>query len=141
MRFDTTALFALLATTCAADSMTVNTRCTATNCNKKDARFFTDAGSYAVSGEDGCRGTGVPGMTDFCIDWSRGRGHFKYSHQSSKRCMLMRSEVVYGCDWHQCRRSEWAEVPCNWRLANPGADTTLATVSAPAAAVTEEAMT
>ncbi|KAF4463631.1 hypothetical protein FALBO_9550 [Fusarium albosuccineum] len=114
MRFDFTALLATLATTCAADRMVVYTKCGLTSCNSRQAVFYTDWGTYDVNADEGCRGTSVPGMIAFCVDWGRKRGHFQYSGQN-KRCMLMRAMDPYGCDWDHCHKSTWEETTCNWK--------------------------
>jgi len=111
--------------------------------------FHTDFGVYEVDAHDGCRGTGVPGMTEFCVDWPRGRGHFKYSHQDFKRCFVRQSEEYFtdGICPNECWRKWWGEVPCSWREAGDDSDATVsvselpgnvteATASIPAAAAT-----
>ena len=70
-------------------------------------------------------------MVEFCVDWGRKRGHFRFDHQSFKRCMLMRSSVPYGCSADHCEHSEWEEVGCSWRVAG-GEDAPVATESAAA---------
>ncbi|WYZ42140.1 hypothetical protein EsH8_V_001035 [Colletotrichum jinshuiense] len=123
MRFDTAALFAALATTCAADSLWVSTECYEGSC-KNYATFYTSYGSYGINADSGCRGaTAVPGMTEFCMDWDRSRAHFKFSHQSYKRCLVMQSKTTI----HPVPSftSAWVEVGCTWRLPAPEVDDTV----------------
>ncbi|KAK2008151.1 hypothetical protein LZ32DRAFT_28590 [Colletotrichum eremochloae] len=113
MRFDLTILIVGLATTSTADKMTVFTECGPFSlCDSKNAMFYTDSGTYNVNANKGCRGTGVPGMTEFCVDWDKFRGHFKYDHQAKKRCLLMRERITHSCPAYRCDRSEWEEVSC-----------------------------
>ncbi|KAK2022141.1 hypothetical protein LX32DRAFT_603388 [Colletotrichum zoysiae] len=114
MRFYITALIASLATISMADTMTVFTECGPFGlCDSKNAIFYTASGTYNVDANKGCRGTGVPGMTEFCVDWDRFRGHFKFSHQAKKRCLVMRSRASQACPAYRCDKSEWEEVGCN----------------------------
>lgn len=131
-----TVLLAALSTAVLADRMTITTKCPCNGCGSCNSHgtFFTDFGAYGINANEGCRGTGVPGMVDFCVDWGRGRGHFQFSHQSFKRCLLMRSRVSYGCeDAHTCDVSEWVESPCTWRM-DPGNFTVVETSATPAIA-------
>jgi hypothetical protein len=51
----------------------------------------------------------IPGLVEFCIDWTNKRAHFRFDGQG-KRCMRFESEVNdLGC-WI----SRWLEAPCNW---------------------------
>ncbi|KAK4035146.1 hypothetical protein C8A01DRAFT_38418 [Parachaetomium inaequale] len=117
MRFEfVTALLAALATTSMADRMTVNTQCPCEwcgSCDSRDATFFTEHGSYGVNANTGCRGTKVPGMTELCVDWERGRAHFYYRGQN-KRCLLQKSKTVSSCIADHCHRTEWEEARCSW---------------------------
>ncbi|KAK1995286.1 hypothetical protein LX36DRAFT_582779 [Colletotrichum falcatum] len=113
MRFEVMALIAGLATISTANTMTVFTECGPFNmCDSKNAIFYTDTGIYSVNANKGCRGTRVPGMTEFCVDWDKFRGHFKYSHQTKKRCLLMRSRTTHACPAYRCDKSDWEEVGC-----------------------------
>ncbi|KAK4104513.1 hypothetical protein N658DRAFT_504132 [Parathielavia hyrcaniae] len=84
------------------------------------SHFHTDFGSYYYGrfSYGGCHSTGVPGMTEFCIDWDRGRAHFKFGHQNSKRCLVKnRAGTRFtddSCDAIECWRDVWNEVPCTW---------------------------
>jgi hypothetical protein len=76
--------------------------------------FHTDFGSYEVDATEGCRGTGVPGMTEFCMDWTNTRGHFRFSGQN-RRCIKKNpAGDRYNCDWVACYHDIWPEVPCTW---------------------------
>ncbi|KAK1984176.1 hypothetical protein LZ30DRAFT_586804 [Colletotrichum cereale] len=113
MRFGIAIPVAALATTSTADRMTVFTECGPFDiCDNKNAMFYTDDGTYKVNANKGCRDTGVPGMTEMCVDWDKFRGHFKFSHQANKRCLLMRERATYSCPAYRCDRSEWEEVRC-----------------------------
>ncbi|KAH7358485.1 hypothetical protein B0T11DRAFT_104598 [Plectosphaerella cucumerina] len=117
MRISSVALSAILAATCAADSMTVTTGCTTSgsSCDSSDGRFYTDFGSYRVNANKGCRGTSVPHMVDFCVDWNAGRAHFRYNGQH-KRCLIMKDKVNTICPHHaRCHKTTWEEQPCGWR--------------------------
>ncbi|PVH84686.1 hypothetical protein DL98DRAFT_610100 [Cadophora sp. DSE1049] len=114
MRLSTfSSLIALgLSTTALADSMIVYQYCYL-SCTYP-ATFTTSAGTYDVNAADGCRGTSVPGMTEFCIEWCNSRGHFKYSHQNYKRCMVITSDEWYDCGIASCYYIYWNEVGCSW---------------------------
>ncbi|OBS22853.1 hypothetical protein FPOA_09176 [Fusarium poae] len=122
-----------MATSVVADRLEVRTNCLFGGCDSKEGTFFTDFASYSVDASAGCRGTGVPGMTEFCMDWPNKRAHFKFSHQSNKRCLRMDTDEKISCSggW-DCFRSTWKEVGCNWREV-PVPDAELATASEPAA--------
>lgn len=81
------------------------------------ATFITDYGRYDVSAAEGCRGTPVPGMTEFCIDWRNARGHFRYSHQGNKRCLKEVRSDMESCGIASCSTIYFDEVPCTWREA------------------------
>ncbi|KAF5575050.1 hypothetical protein FPANT_11499 [Fusarium pseudoanthophilum] len=117
MRFDITAIIAAMALTVSADRMEVFTACKPTACNSSEGTFYTDFGAYRVNANEGCRGTSVPAMTEFCIDWSNRRGHFRFSGQANKRCLVQDSETRVGCgsDGTDCFRTTWKEVACYWR--------------------------
>ncbi|KAL2074271.1 hypothetical protein VTL71DRAFT_8049 [Oculimacula yallundae] len=84
------------------------------------AIFYTSAGSYDIDASDGCRGTSVPGMTEFCVDHRNSRGHFKFSHQNYKRCMIETSNETSDCGIAFCINSYWDEVPCTWGTGRMG---------------------
>ncbi|KAK6211147.1 hypothetical protein QIS74_10411 [Colletotrichum tabaci] len=118
MRFEVATLIAALATTSVADLLWAVVECDWNgNCNRVHSTFYTSYGSYSVDASDGCRGTSVPGMTEFCLDWSRSRGHFKYSHQSFKRCLVMTSITTLNPPGSST--SSWEERACTWRLPAP----------------------
>ncbi|KAF4340779.1 hypothetical protein FBEOM_5301 [Fusarium beomiforme] len=114
MRFDFTAVLATLALTASADRMEVFTSCAAGSCDSRHAVFYTDFGSYNVDASKGCRGTSVPAMVEFCVDWDKRRAHFRFSGQG-KRCLTQDSESAYGCE-SSCWKTTWREIACNWRL-------------------------
>ncbi|KAF4441827.1 hypothetical protein F53441_11912 [Fusarium austroafricanum] len=140
MRLDIPTIIAAMAATVAADRLDVITNCAAGSCKSENGMFYTDFGSYRVNANEGCRGTSVPGMTEFCMDWGRRRGHFRFSHQDYKRCLTQASEDQFGCGENMdCWKTTWREIACNWRevpvpkeelateSAAPSAATTLAT--------------
>jgi hypothetical protein len=114
-------LAALATATCAlADGMAVFTYCASFNiwCTSVSGVFTTDYGSYRVDANEGCRGTGVPGMTEFCVDWGNSRGHFRFGGQA-RRCMSKKHTMNidgYGqCPTGStCNLSAWEEVRCTW---------------------------
>ncbi|KAL2070107.1 hypothetical protein VTL71DRAFT_14787 [Oculimacula yallundae] len=105
-----------LATTTLADSMYVEVYCYL-DC-RYPATFYTSAGSYSVTASDGCRGTSVPGMVEFCVDNPQGRGHFRFSHQNFKRCMRLTRSTDRDCGIAYCQNNTWEEVPCTWRIGD-----------------------
>ncbi|GAB1319907.1 hypothetical protein MFIFM68171_10117 [Madurella fahalii] len=117
MRLEFLTLLATLAATCAADSLALFEGClsfTSQNCRRERGVFFTSNGGYNVDANDGCRGTSVPGMVEFCIDWANNRGRFRFSHQSSKRCLALQARLHTNmCDG--CSLVTWKEVASNWR--------------------------
>lgn len=106
-----------IASTAAADKLIVSQVCTLGVACTNIARFYTDFGDWSVNGNDGCHGTPVPGMVDFCIDWSKLRGHFRFSHQSFKRCLGVSDPEFDTCGkFNNCNVFIFDEVPCTWRL-------------------------
>jgi hypothetical protein len=159
MYLRTLALLCALASTCAADSMAVYSRCTfdqVWSCSSDKAIFYTDFGAYNIDANGGCRGTGVPSMVDFCVDWSQSRAHFRYSHQSFKRCLVQTGTLVpnFCTDGARCSLIVFEEGGCTWRQAPnlndtepevtesattvPIPATTLATVLVPDPGLTDE---
>lgn len=133
MRFDITTILMAMASTVVADRLEVFTSCIFGGCDSRDGTFITDFASYGVDASAGCRGTSVPGMTEFCMDWPNKRAHFRFSHQSNKRCLRMDTDVKVGCSGgYDCFRSTWKEVGCNWREV-PVPEDELASESQPAA--------
>ncbi|KAF5985152.1 hypothetical protein FCOIX_2233 [Fusarium coicis] len=116
MRFDTNAILASLALTASADCKEVFPACAGFTCRSSDAWFYTDCGTYSVNAEKGCRGTSVPAMVEFCVDWDNRREHFRFSGQG-KRCMVQDWESAYGCA-ATCYKTTWREIACNWRVAS-----------------------
>ncbi|KAH7263764.1 hypothetical protein BKA59DRAFT_506780 [Fusarium tricinctum] len=118
MRFNITAIIAALASTAAADRMEVFTDCAAFGqCDSSGGTFYTDFGTYKVNANEGCRRTSVPAMTEFCMDWGNRRGHFRYSGQGNKRCLVQDSENTAACgsSGTDCYKTTWKEVACFWR--------------------------
>jgi hypothetical protein len=118
MRFDINAIIAALALTAAADRLEVFTTCAAFGqCESSGGTFYTDFGAYKVNANEGCRGTSVPAMTEFCMDWGNRRGHFRFSGQGNKRCLVQDSESTAACgsSGTDCYRTTWKEVACYWR--------------------------
>ncbi|TEB21376.1 hypothetical protein FA13DRAFT_1741954 [Coprinellus micaceus] len=92
------------------------------------ATWHTDFGFYDIDSHNGCHTSSisVPGMTEFCIDWSLHRGHFTFSHQGYTRCFTRRDTQWFsgeGCWGVECWRSEWVEVLlCPLSLRGAGMD-------------------
>jgi hypothetical protein len=88
--------------------------------NTPYSHFHTDFGSYKVTPHSGCHSTGVPGMTEFCIDWDNSRAHFKFSHQNFKRCLRKNPAgerfTNDSCPGGECWRDTWPEVQCTWNV-------------------------
>lgn len=123
MRLPTLLLTTLtaLSTPAAADWLETTWTCFRGNCfytpNMDYSHFHTDFGRYWVDAKEGCRGTGVPGMTEFCVDWGHTRGHFKFDHQDFRRCFQKNDKGEYydcGSPDRQCWRDTWPEVRCTW---------------------------
>ncbi len=117
MRLHLPLLLTSLASTCTADYMRAF-RPTASVClwRLNQSQFQTDYGTYVVDASDGCRTSGVPAMVEFCVDWPRARGHFRFNGQG-KRCMRWTSTSTYPCgtflgDYTEV--SMWTEVACTW---------------------------
>jgi hypothetical protein len=114
-----------LAARVAADSLAVYTQCidvfgSAVGC-RDDGIFYSfgDTVGFNVNADAGCRGTAVPGMVDFCVDWSRSRAHFRFGDQASKRCLVITAIMDIG-NWEceagfTCRFILFEEVGCTWR--------------------------
>ncbi|KAK0753011.1 hypothetical protein B0T18DRAFT_385147 [Schizothecium vesticola] len=69
-------------------------------------------GTFDVDAKDGCRGTSVPDMVEFCIDECNARMHYCYNG-AGKRCMK-----VTDSDWQTCSddfqwvsSAEWRKKP------------------------------
>ncbi|KAF4512817.1 hypothetical protein G6O67_000155 [Ophiocordyceps sinensis] len=77
------------------------------------SRFTIDQGSYVVDGASGCRGTGVPGMVEFCVDWPKKRGHFRFDGQR-RRCLVQKSGKYWLSGGHTCQEWVMEEAPCRW---------------------------
>ncbi|RFN48192.1 hypothetical protein FIE12Z_7550 [Fusarium flagelliforme] len=114
MRFDIVAVHAALTIKASADRMEVFTAYAAVGQSNSYAFFYTDYGTYKINANEGCRGTSVPGMVKFCVDWGKRRAHFKFSGQR-KRCLTQDSENAYGCPAVSCHKTTWREIPCHWR--------------------------
>lgn len=117
MRFEyIVGVLATLATSGMADRMTIYEECSVTDCIRRNSLFFTDFGTYNIDASNGCRGTSVPGMVEFCVDIPRNRAHFRFGNQN-KRCMVLASKSSYPCEYYYCNRAEFVEVGCSWREA------------------------
>lgn len=106
-----------LAAFAAADSMYVQEMCFTAACSYV-GEFITDHGRWFTYGmRDGCHGgQGVPGLETICIDYRQARAHFKFSHQSNKRCM--RGDWTRDdCGINACGTWWFHETPCTWREA------------------------
>jgi hypothetical protein len=81
------------------------------------ATFYTDYDHYNLGNlGSGCQGSGpVPGMKEICVDLLKKRAHFKFSHQSSKRCMKLVAYDYQDCSPATCGAYKFDEVDCTWR--------------------------
>ena len=109
---------AALAGNCAADSLAAYEDCVYLLCNAFSAVWYTDHGGFHVDATNGCRDTGIPGMTEFCVDWGQWRGHFRFDGQPDKRCFRQTATQDVDCgdaafELH-CTFSTWFETPCTW---------------------------
>lgn len=106
-----------LASTAAADRLTIHHNCALFTSCRTTAIYYTDFASYSVDGGNGCKGTQVPGMVDFCIDSDKYRAHVQFSHQSHKRCLYADEPDYPDCgQYNQCWTLYMEEGPCYWRL-------------------------
>ena len=112
MRF-TSIIFAGLATlstTVIGDKLVAVEGCDAdifVACGLYYAHWHSAFGVHSIDARDGCRDLDVPGMNEFCIDWPRGRGHFRFDNQG-KRCFLRGDTQWFagdGCWGIECWRS------------------------------------
>ncbi len=118
MHFQTAAVvLGALSTICAADSLEVYQRCTATDRCEGLGYFRTDYGEYEVNGNGGCHRTKVPAMTEFCIDWRLGRAHFRFAGQDNKRCLFLASTEDWKCAFKYCYKQVFREIGCSWYAA------------------------
>ncbi|KAK4151560.1 hypothetical protein C8A00DRAFT_35811 [Chaetomidium leptoderma] len=103
-----------LATTASADYLDVTVICVFGGCN--NVGYFTTAhGTYQVNANDGCRGTSVPDMTEFCVDWKNGRAHFKFKGWTTKSCLKETKSDINGCGpMTTCGTSNFTPIKCTW---------------------------
>ncbi|KAJ6785034.1 hypothetical protein PWT90_05883 [Aphanocladium album] len=118
MRILPAVLFAALACTTTAATLFTLTDCSGSWCQSRNSKFRNDYGSFNVDASEGCRSTTVPGVTRLCMDWRHRRGHFRYSNETSSRCLQPGSGTPkedYPCfGGHKCSELEFLEVPCSW---------------------------
>ncbi|OAQ96087.1 hypothetical protein LLEC1_04818 [Akanthomyces lecanii] len=118
MHFPTAAaVLSALSAVCSADWLEVYQRCRALDKCEGLGYFHTDYGEYEVNANDGCHRTSKPAMTQFCIDWSQGRAHFKFAGQPSKRCMIHTRTEDWNCAFKYCRKPIFEEIGCSWYVA------------------------
>ncbi|KAK5652240.1 hypothetical protein OQA88_10737 [Cercophora sp. LCS_1] len=114
---------ATLATTVAADAMTVHRRW-AYNSNAYDFSGASEGiwhsayGHQPINAAPGCRDNPIPGMTSMCLDYDARRGHFYFSGQG-KRCLRIFAYDASGmtCSFDNrwiCGLVRFEEVECNW---------------------------
>jgi hypothetical protein len=131
-------LLAALAGKSAADNLAAYTVCyDLFGCPQNDGAFITDFGAYRVDAGDGCHATDVPGMVEFCVDWGQARAHFRFSHQSDKRCLRVTAVLDLDNDWCPtnsfCKYILFEEVGCNWRQEPVKPEASVSGVAAPVA--------
>ncbi|KAK4121105.1 hypothetical protein N657DRAFT_648475 [Parathielavia appendiculata] len=121
MRLSTLGLIiAPLVSLATADYLIVHAFCTTVDCNYLDGRWYSAFGAHFVDARGGCRDppeNQVPGMTELCMDWPRGRGHFYFSGQA-KRCLSLTSitnDPSCGpINQIRCDDYRFDEVTCTW---------------------------
>lgn len=118
MRLDILAVLGL-ATTVTADAISVYSNCIppgGAGCADHRGVFYTGYGGYPFDARDGCKSTGVPGMNEFCIDWTNLRGHFRFDG-GGKRCFVQtfnRKDVPCTMSYWSCSFTTWVETGCTW---------------------------
>ncbi|KAK3900605.1 hypothetical protein C8A05DRAFT_45582 [Staphylotrichum tortipilum] len=156
MRLEIATAVAALAATCAADAMMTFSECnvvSGASCFRDVAIWYTAYGGFPVDPHDGCRGQSN-GMVDFCMDWTNYRGHFRFSHESFKRCFERKGGRLAPCyrglpEEYLCYLDYFEEVGCTWRQVGvepeatesapiPLPTTTLTEVNAPRVATATE---
>lgn len=105
-----------LATTVAADRLMAQQMCNIfAGCTHYGGRFITNNGvAHDVDVSGGCRGTSVPNMVEFCISWNVPRGHFRFSHEQNKRCLIYSRIEHEDCGLNTCAWVYFEEGPCTW---------------------------
>ncbi len=117
MRLPTLAVLAPLIPLAAADKLVTTVICLPSLCSYINGWWYTGYGSYWALGTDGCHGAdqnGVPGLQDYCLDFSRSRGHFYFTNQP-KRCLNVVSwEPIENTPTQTTSLMTWEEVACTW---------------------------
>ncbi|CAF3467620.1 hypothetical protein SNK03_013502 [Fusarium graminearum] len=113
MRFDITIPLAM-ATSVVANRLYVHTSCLVKRCDSSKGKFIADFASDDVNASTVRRGTDVPYMTEFYMDWLNRRAHPKFSG-SNNYCLGIGLGVEINCNggWN-CYMAIWKEVRCNW---------------------------
>ena len=118
MRLSALAVLAPLVSLAAADSIEYTSYCVGGSC-KGEYKWCSAYGNYSVDASNGCRKPDiVSGMSDLCLDWTLGRGHFFFDGQPTwKRC-LKRGAITHSdyCLYPKvsCESLKWDEVVCTW---------------------------
>ena len=120
MHLSVAVLFAVLSVGCAANRLQIHTHCQRKDCEEgcgwcshPVGTLYTANGAFSVDGSDGCKDTGVPHISEFCVNWSQERAHFEVAGERARRCLVKQSVEPYDCgeDAH-CDVSEWLEQEC-----------------------------
>ncbi|KAK3899675.1 hypothetical protein C8A05DRAFT_17922 [Staphylotrichum tortipilum] len=114
MRLPTLAVLAPLVALAVADKLVVEVICL---CSYINGQWYTAYGNYWAIATDGCHGpdqTGVPGLQNYCLDFSRNRGHFYFQNQG-KRCLdVVEFTQTSYTPSQTTSRMVWDEVACTW---------------------------
>ncbi|KAK3293065.1 uncharacterized protein B0H64DRAFT_376033 [Chaetomium fimeti] len=77
--------------------------------------FHTANGDYSIDADNGCRGTSVPDMIEFCADYARDRAHFKFKGWTTKSCLHVTSSDINTCGTgFTCGTMIFEPVKCTW---------------------------
>ena len=77
--------------------------------------FHTANGQYRVNANNGCRGTSVPDMIEFCVDIPKSRAHFKFKGWTGKSCLHVTSSDINTCGTGEtCGTMSFTPVKCTW---------------------------
>ncbi|KAK3897007.1 hypothetical protein C8A05DRAFT_20143 [Staphylotrichum tortipilum] len=117
MRLPTLAVLAPLVALAVADKLVVEVICLPSVCSYTNGQWYTAYDHFWAIASDGCHDsdqTGVPGLLNYCLDFSRNRGHFYFVNQG-KRCLNVVEFTQTSYTPSQTTfRMVWDEVGCTW---------------------------
>jgi hypothetical protein len=118
-----TLLPALTGHLAAADSIYIPGQCThfgVCSLNHLDSKWrYNDGIEWnGLDSNHGCRSTGPFGDgSEFCMDWTYHRGHFRFPWEQWKRCLGNEHREYRSCDnYPDCFWVVLNEVQCEWRV-------------------------